>query len=659
MRDAFPPAGLRLVLVITAGMLSAAAFLFARQAMDRGVLFASLRWTAATGLVALVAALALAALTASWTAAWGNLSGWFEAGMRRLGRLGPLNLVLFLLPVAAYSTLVLGPAGQYLENLAVRLALYWLVVLAGAVFLRAFAPEMSWPAVMASAWLLSGAGIKIATFTPDVSTYPFSLSWSEASRYYYASLFFSERVYGVAVLPSSLHPSRYLMQAVPFLFSGLPLWSHRLWQVLLWLVMGGVTASLLAKRLSVRPGVRLPYIAWAFLFLFQGPVYYHLLVVPAILFWGFDSGKFWRSLGVVLLASAWAGISRLNWFPVPGLLAATMYFCEVPVSRFQGPGNFTPGAGGAMRGLAAYLVKPAAWFGLGTLVAVAAQALYVLWSGVEQQAFTSSFTSDLLWYRLLPNPTFPLGILPAILLVSGPVLVLLFLSLGGVHPIRLLGLAAILAVLFAGGVIVSVKIGGGSNLHNLDAFLVVLLAAGSYVFFGKFAREGNGVRSPARVPWLLVASILAIPVLYTVSAAGPEPLPDRARAEKAFDDLEEMVAQASAQGGEVLFISERHLLTFGMLPRVPLVEKYETVFLMEMAMAGNAVYLNEFYADLQGKRFALIISDPLRDTFKGSEYSFGEENDVWVARVAQPLLESYQRAEVFRGLGLEVLEPKP
>jgi len=112
VRDAFPPAGLRLVLVITAGMLSAAAFLFARQAMDRGVLFASLRWTAATGLVALVAALALAALTASWTAGWERLAGWFEVGMRRLGRLGPLNLVLFLLPVAVYSTLVLGPAGM-------------------------------------------------------------------------------------------------------------------------------------------------------------------------------------------------------------------------------------------------------------------------------------------------------------------------------------------------------------------------------------------------------------------------------------------------------------------------------------------------------------------------------------------------------------------
>jgi hypothetical protein len=120
-----------------------------------------------------------------------------------------------------------------------------------------------------------------------------------------------------------------------------------------------------------------------------------------------------------------------------------------------------------------------------------------------------------------------------------------------------------------------------------------------------------------------------------------------------------MVLQASSQGGEVLFISERHLLTFGMLPWVPLVEKYETVFLMEMAMAGNTVYLNEFYADLQDKRFALIVSDQLRDTLKGSEYSFGEENDVWVARVAQPLLESYQQAEVFRGLGIEVLEPKP
>jgi hypothetical protein len=659
VRDTFPPAGLRLVLLVTAAALSAAAFLFARQAVDRGLLFASLRWTAVTGIGALVALLALAILAASWTSGWDRLAAWFEATMPRLGRLGRLNLLLFLLLIVIYCYVVLGPAGHYLEHLAFRLALFWLTVLAGSVFLKAYAPERSWPEAMAAAWLLSGAGVKIATFIPEISTYPFSLGWSEASRYYYASLFFSERVYGLDIPPSALHPSRYLMQAIPFLVTGLPLWFHRFWQVLLWLVMSGFAAYFLSKRLRSAPGFRLSFIAWAFTFLFQGPVYYHLLVIPVLLFWGFDSQKFWRSLGVVLLASAWAGISRLNWFPVPGLLAATMYFCEVPLNPSPETGQSWNAKGEGLRRLVAYLARPAAWFGIGTLAALASQASYALWSGVEQDALTSSFTSDLLWYRLFPNSTFPPGILPAILLVAGPVLVLIILGMKGMHALRLLGLAAILAGLFTGGVIVSVKIGGGSNLHNLDAFLVVLLTVGSYVLFGRFAQDSGGAGNPARFPWVLVAAILAVPVLYAVSAARAASIPDRTLAEEAFTELEEMVLQASAQGGEVLFITERHLLTFGMLPEIPLVEKYETVFLMEMAMAGNTGYLNEFYADLKEKRFALIISDPLRDSFKGSEYSFGEENDVWVLRVAQPLLETYQRAEMFRGLGIEVLEPKP
>jgi len=90
-----------------------------------------------------------------------------------------------------------------------------------------------------------------------------------------------------------------------------------------------------------------------------------------------------------------------------------------------------------------------------------------------------------------------------------------------------------------------------------------------------------------------------------------------------------------------------------------LVDKYEKVYLMEMAMAGNADYLNEYYADIQRRRFALIISDPMRGSIKGREYPFGEENDVWVERVIEPTLEVYQSQVLFKNMGIEVLAPKP
>jgi hypothetical protein len=46
------------------------------------------------------------------------------------------------------------------------------------------------------------------------------MGWSEGSRYYYASLFFSKKIYQLDLpypLPS---PSRYLMLSLPFLIPG-------------------------------------------------------------------------------------------------------------------------------------------------------------------------------------------------------------------------------------------------------------------------------------------------------------------------------------------------------------------------------------------------------------------------------------------------------
>jgi hypothetical protein len=80
---------------------------------------------------------------------------------------------------------------------------------------------------------------------------------------------------------------------------------------------------------------------------------------------------------------------------------------------------------------------------------------------------------------------------------------------------------------------------------------------------------------------------------------------------------------------------------------------------MEMVMAGNQPYLNEYYDDIEQQRYALIITDPMKDILKGKEYSFGEENDVWVKRVVRPTLDHYRQRELFKGFGIEVLEPIP
>ena len=503
----------RVILTFTFVLLVLASYQLSLQAKALGILFVSRRWTGILALMMIGAMIVLVLLVLSWTRLWDRITQTFHCGFQILIKLRWVNLFFFLFSIAVFSWLVLGPLGYLFENYYVRLCLFWLVVLAGAGLIKAFLmtnskirgifADESWFWMILTSWILAGFAYQLAVMLPQISTYPFSVGWSETSRYYYASVYFAKAIYGIEVTPSVLHPSRYLMQAIPFIVSGLPLWFHRFWQVLIWVLTAVFTTYLLSWRLSLTSKkikvALLIFISWAYLFLFQGPVYYHLLVCVIIILWGFDRDKFWRSLIVVILASAWAGISRVNWYPVPGLLAAIIYFLE---NGFPEPENKRKGRTYWKDGTT-YLLKPVVWVTLGILVAFGAQLVYVLWSGAEPGEFTSSFTSVLLWYRLFPNPTFPLGILLAILLISGPILVLIFKGLKGLHPLRLLGIGSILLALLVGGVIVSTKIGGGSNLHNLDAYLVVLLVIGGYVYF-----DNVGWEAPLKHKTIKVSRVL-------------------------------------------------------------------------------------------------------------------------------------------------------
>ncbi|RPI30380.1 MAG: hypothetical protein EHM70_14040 [Chloroflexota bacterium] len=574
-----------------------------------------------------------------------------QAALHPAGRSKAVEALLalvFLLSLGLFPWLALGPLGGTIVSPLLRVLVFALVAAGGAACLRALWPGRSL-AFCALASVLINAGVyRLAAFIPELSTYPLSLGWSEASRFYYASLFFSKQVYGIEAPPSVLHPTRYLMQSVPFLLSASPLWLHRLWQVLLWAVFTLLVSVAVAKRLEL-PGrlERLLLIVWAGLFLLQGPVYYHLLVMPLVVLLGFDQRRFWRSLVVVLVASLWAGLSRINWLPVPGMLAATIYLLEVK----QGE-----------RPVWKYLLPPAAWLLLGTAAGWISQEAYKLWSGNPPELFGSSFSSDLLWYRLFPSRTYLLGVLPAAVLVSAPVLLAVIFRLyrkwRNYHPVRLLGLAGMLFVLFAGGVVVSAKIGGGSNLHNLDAYLVLLLVTGSWVAFGRFREDTPQTETPRPIPGSLAWLAVAAPVLFAVTTAGPLQMRPVNQAQAAIERLQALSTETVQSGQEVLFISERQLLTFDTLKGVPLAPDYEKVFLMEMAMSANRAYLDQFHSDLRTRRFGLIVTHPLRIQYQGRSHQFGEENDAWVQHVSEPVLCYYEVAEDFPGLELQVLKPK-
>jgi len=573
--------------------------------------------------------------------------------------------IIYLLSFALFPWLVLSPAISLMANIPLRLGIFCLLSIGGAFLFRQTWPRQGWGAALLLTTLGYATAYKLASFIPDISTYPFSLSWSEASRFYYASLWLSKQVYGTSVPPSVLHPSRYLLQSFPFLIQNSSLWFSRFWQVILWITTTSLTSWLLVRKLALAVRnkalvITLSMVFWGFIFLFQGPIYYHLLFMVILILWSFNNTRFWRTLIIVLIASLWAGISRINWLPVPGLLAAALYLMEIKVKG---------------KPLWRYLVLPVIWVLAGTGLAFASQQAYQLWSGNPQSWFGSSFTSDLLWYRLLPNPTFPLGILPSALLVSLPLIGLMIARLINrwreFHLIRILGLAAILGVLFVGGVIVSVKIGGGSNLHNLDAYLALLLVIGSYIFFDRFQPDQttqvventqdhiHDSNSLAKLTeGIFIAAALVIPMYFTLTTGGQLPKWDYPAAQAALQTINSETQQAVKRGGEVMFISQRHLLTFKDVQNVPLVPEYELVFLMEMAMSDNAAYMDAFHTDISNQRFAMIVSEPLVIQYQGRTHGFGEENDAWVARISEPVLCYYEPAIKLDSVGVILYTPR-
>jgi hypothetical protein len=279
--------------------------------------------------------------------------------------------------------------------------------------------------------------------------------------------------------------------------------------------------------------------------------------------------------------------------------------------------------------------------------------MYIAISGVaDSQYFYTSIASALLWYRLLPNATYSTGILPAAILASFAIWLAIYFviraRMDAFHSLRLLLLIVALVVLFAGGLLVSLKIGGGADLHNMDAYFIVLLVIFMYLVFSKYSTEDGMPAHPVQIHWLVVFAVILMPVWSNIrSNIGFGIYYDEQRTQAVLASLQERVAQVNAQGGEILFITQRQLISMGMLQGVTLIPEYEREDLMEMAMADNTEYLGKFRSDIETQRFALIVVDPLRFLKMTSRRSFAEENNVWVARVVKHVLCNYREEAVF------------
>jgi hypothetical protein len=120
-----------------------------------------------------------------------------------------------------------------------------------------------------------------------------------------------------------------------------------------------------------------------------------------------------------------------------------------------------------------------------------------------------------------------------------------------------------------------------------------------------------------------------------------------ASTQNVLTSLQEYVDKANAQGGEILFITQRHLLSMHMLENVTLVPEYEREDLMEIAMANDTAHIQLFHKDMEEQRFALIVVDPLKYNVLSKNRSFAEENNVWVTRIMRHILCNYREEAVF------------
>ncbi|NPA92555.1 MAG: hypothetical protein GXO56_02615, partial [Chloroflexi bacterium] len=208
------------------------------------------------------------------------------------------------------------------------------------------------------------------------------------------------------------------------------------------------------------------------------------------------------------------------------------------------------------------------------------------------------------------------------------------------------------------GLIISLKIGGGSNLHNLDMFLIAVLF-GTAVLWRQGGAAWLKAQRWTRGEQIVLLLLVLAPMYFMFSDAQPRNIPSAKDWKPALTAVQQAVHDAKTQGGEVLFIDQRQLLTFGFVEPVPLVPEYEKKLMMDKAMASDAQYFARYYHDLATHRFALIVTEPLKTNYQTeNKDDFASENNAWVKWVAAPTLCYYEPLATFKKVNLQILVPK-
>lgn len=634
-----------LALVIAAGIE-----LLLRARGSGGWLFSfSAQWSAALAVYSVFAG--VTTLLIGWELLRpGSASDWYHALSLPGRSLSPVVRLLgaafcLLLPTLTF----LGPWGGSITTPALRMLLFLGSALIAAVLLPV--RKSNFVTRLLLSVLISASIFVILKRLVLVTDYPFKLSWSEGNRLWDYSLYFRWEQYGFAAgtdFPTYLTPGRHGLWGLPFLLPDLTIQLARLWDALLWIVPYLLLAWALVSRFAsgLSRLTRILLIMWIFLFLTMGGIFAPLILGALLIVWLYQPRRIGRTMLVAFIAGLYAGLSRWTWVLAPAAWMALLVLMSPDrrdSQRERLQQGVAVGIAGAMGGLASQ------W--------IIAQAF-----PRPDPVFSTSLSQPLLWYRMFPNPTNPIGILPGLLIAVGPLLVLLIWAVRR-HTVPWTpleqGLAAITVIVLIGASLAaSAKIGGGSNLHNADMLLltILLLVAMAVSWMPGGGRQiWSQLSEFGRV---LVIMALLVPVLDAVRSGGPLSLPSDTVIRNSLAIIQEEAA-AATQEGPVLFIDQRQLFTFGQLADVPLDMNYELKDMMNQALGANLAYFEGFRQDLEEHRFALIVSDPLPSALQGRGHQFGEENDAWLTYVAEPLRTYYEPYLVLDEVGAWLLRPPP
>ncbi len=625
-------------------------FLYPRMVQEVRIIFPSALFTRGSMLAGFVALLAL--LFILYQPIGKSLRGKILTLRARLGRARWLLAILFLLVPFLYRS-ALG-AGGYILYPNLRFAVWLAALWVAAILICTEADRLvSLESVGFSVgWLVLVSAITRSLLA--VVDNPFSMYWSEGNRLYDYSLVFGQNLYNYGGrIPDPYNtPGRYGLWGLLYLWRGLPIEAHRFWNIVLLTLPSFILAWALTRNLQSAVLRRALFLWITAFFILLAPLQPPFMLMAAIVaLFAFQPSPVVRGASLVA-ASLYAGFSRWTWVLAPGAWGAlTDLLLYYPKRKGHWFKRLLPTALMALLGaLPGFLLNIGNFFG-----------------NTSSSATTAH--QPLLWYRLLPNPTLGPGIVLLTLMITGPLAALLIYKVSThqwqLDGFQLLGVWGSLIGFLGAGLVISTKIGGGGDLHNLDMFIGTLMIVTVLGLGAQLLSSSKGLDLKHWPAWALaMICLLVLQPVYPFTpfypSASYDPwldLPTQADTDLTLGKINSAVSDYSRRG-EVLFMDQRQLLTFGYVPAIPFVAEYEKKYMMDQAMASNASYFQPYYQDLAAKRFTLIVTEPLKVNLKEGSGVFSEENDLWVTWISAPTLCFYEPIMTDKVVGVMMLVPR-